>query len=108
MGGTYFCYQHGWFFQYVWRPWGGESVVLTFNRPVGVVGESVTINSVDQVVKVGARQKVTTLNIQLECSLSTDLEMRLDTESLITGIQMDGNELPKAWSARFHRSWSHD
>ena len=79
----------------VWRPWGGESVVLTFNRPVGVVGESVTINSVDQVVKVGARQKVTTLNIQLECSLSTDLEMRLDTESLITGIQMDGNELPQ-------------
>ena len=79
----------------VWRPWGGESVSLTLSRPVGIVGESVTITAVDHTVNVGARQRVTTLQIQLECSLSSDLNLELPSDSSITTITMNGSELPQ-------------
>lgn len=79
----------------LWRPWGGESIRFTLRRPIEVVGESITINRINHVVNLGVRQRVTKLEIQLECSLSTDLPFDLDADSLITSITMDGNELPQ-------------
>ncbi len=79
----------------VWRPWGGEAVRFDVTLPTAIDGESLTITGVDHQVDVGSRQRTTKLQIKLDCSLSTDFVLDIGSESEITGIRMDGNELPR-------------
>ena len=79
----------------VWRPWGGESVSLRLNRPIGINGDNLTITGVKHAVSVGVRQRVTDLQIDLDCSLSTDFTMELAAEAEVSSIKMNGTEVPQ-------------
>ena len=79
----------------VWRPWGGESVALALGRPKAVVGDSLTINSVNHAVSLGNRQRTTKLTVDLECSLATDFALEIEEDAEITSIQIDGTEVPQ-------------
>ena len=79
----------------VWRPWGGESVSLALTRPAGISGDNLTITEANHTVNTGARQSTTNLQIQLECSVSSDFVLELDESSEISIIRMDGADLPQ-------------
>lgn len=84
----------------VWRPWGGESINLRLNRPIGVSGENLTITAVKHAVNVGVRQRATELQIDLDCSLSTDFSMELSDEAEVSSIKMNGTEIPQQRDGR--------
>ena len=78
----------------VWRPWPGESVTLTFSRPEAVVGDTITVKQVRHTVDLGARQRTSNLQIDLECSLGSDFVIELDADAEISSLTLAGQAIP--------------
>ena len=78
----------------VWHPWPGESVVLSFNKPKPVGGESVTVQQVAHTVSLGSRQRLSTLRLDVECSLGSDFMIDIAPDALVTSLKLDGQTIP--------------
>jgi len=77
-----------------WRPWPGESLQLTFTRPAGVAGKTVTIDSAQLTVVPGQRATATTLALSIRSSRGTEQMLTLPAGAELTGVAVNGISQP--------------
>lgn len=77
-----------------WHPWPGEEVLLSFQRPLAVTGETTTVQRVAQVVALGKRQRTMDLKLDVESSLGGDFPIELVEGTEVNGLRVDGREVP--------------
>jgi len=78
----------------VWRPWPGESVSLAVRRPEAVAGSTMTVNRVEHGVTLGQRQRLSTLDLTIRCSLGEDFRLELPADAEITTLTHLRQEIP--------------
>ncbi|HEY0257800.1 MAG TPA: hypothetical protein VGC39_10185, partial [Candidatus Methylacidiphilales bacterium] len=78
----------------VWHPWPGEKVDLAISRPEAISGATVTVHKVHQTVTLGARQRTSQLDLQLQCSLGEDFGIELPQQAEITSLTQNGTSIP--------------
>ena len=78
----------------VWHPWPGERVALQFSKPVGVAGETITVQRVQHNIELGRREHKSKLSINVECSLAEDLAIDLDADADISSLTIDNQKVP--------------
>jgi hypothetical protein len=78
----------------VWHPWPGEKVDLAIRRPEAISGATVTVHNVRHTVTLGARQRSSQLDLQLQCSLGEDFSIELPSDADITSLQQNGTTIP--------------
>jgi hypothetical protein len=78
----------------VWHPWPGEKVDLTISRPAAINGATVTVHNVHHNVTLGARQRTSQLDLQLQCSLGEDFGIELPSQADITSLTQNGTAIP--------------
>jgi hypothetical protein len=78
----------------VWHPWPGESVELAISRPEAIPGATVTVNKGTQSISLGARQRTTSLNLSLRCSLGEDFLVGLPAGAQVTSLTFNGSTVP--------------
>jgi hypothetical protein len=78
----------------VWQPWPGETVELAISRPEALAGATVTVDRAHHDVKLGWRQRTSTLALSLRCSLGEDFLVELPAEAEITSLTQNGKALP--------------
>jgi len=77
-----------------WRPWPGERLSLRFTRPVGLAGETLTIDGVGLHHAPGRRQSETTMTLNLRASKGIEYPLQLPTGARLEMIKLDGKEQP--------------
>lgn len=77
-----------------WNPWPGESVKLTFQRPAAVAGKLLTIQSLNQSLEVGSRQRKTDLTFEIESSLGGEQSIPLPTGATVSDVKVSGHSVP--------------
>lgn len=78
----------------VWRPWPGEKVNLTLSRPEAVSGATVTVHKARHEMDLGKRQRVSSLNLDLQCSLGEDFALGLPDGIQVAELKHNGREIP--------------
>ena len=78
----------------VWQPWPGEGVELAISRPEAIAGATVTVNRGEHNISVGSRQRVSTLNLMLRCSLGEDFLIDLPADAEITALAHNNKPIP--------------
>ena len=78
----------------VWHPWPGESVDLTISRPTPVEGATVTVDKGRHEIVLGRRQRESTLDLNLRCSVGQDFRITLPHEAQVTSLQISGQPSP--------------
>ncbi len=77
-----------------WRPWPGESLVLTLHRPVGVPGQVLTIDSSRMQIEPGQRAIDTRVTLRLRSSRGGEHSFTLPAEAELQGLQINGVTQP--------------
>ncbi|QVL49446.1 MAG: hypothetical protein KFB96_02680 [Thiocapsa sp.] len=77
-----------------WRPLPGEALVLTFTRPPGVPGPTLTIDRVDTRVEPGQRGTLSTLTLAIRSSQGGSHVIRLPDAAEPIAFSLDGRSLP--------------
>jgi hypothetical protein len=78
----------------VWQPWPGETVSLKIHRPEAIAGATVTVHRALHEVTLGQRQRLTTLHLDIRCSLGEDFLIDLPAEADVTRLTHLGQEIP--------------
>ena len=78
----------------VWQPWPGETVTLKIHRPEAIAGATVTVHRAQHEVTLGQRQRLSTLHLDIRCSLGEDFLIDLPAEAEITHLAHLGREIP--------------
>lgn len=78
----------------VWHPWPGESVNLSISRPVPVEGATVTVDKGRHTIVLGRRQRESTLNLDLRCSVGQDFRIKLPDGAQVTSLKLSGQSSP--------------
>jgi hypothetical protein len=78
----------------VWYPWPGEEVKLSLQRPVAVEGKTLTVQSVEQSLDVGNRQRNSRLRFKVESSLGNDFAVELPEGAEVRELQLNNRSLP--------------
>jgi hypothetical protein len=78
----------------VWHPWPGESVDLSISRPVPVEGATVTVDKGRHRIVLGRRQRESTLNLDLRCSVGQDFRITLPEGAQVTSLKLSGQSSP--------------
>ncbi|MFN9365802.1 MAG: hypothetical protein ACK6CE_13525 [Planctomycetota bacterium] len=78
----------------VWYPWPGEEVKLALQRPVAVEGKTLTVQSVEQSLDVGNRQRNSRLRFKVESSLGNDFAVELPEGAEVRELQLNNRSLP--------------
>lgn len=78
----------------VWRPWPGEEVKLTLDRPTAVNGPTMTVYRVNHNVHLGNRHRTSHLSLGLRCSLGEDFVVKLDEKAQVTSVKRKGQAVP--------------
>ncbi len=76
------------------RPWPGERLALTFHRPQGIAGRSLTLDSVALAVKPGLRLEDATLTLQARASRPTPLTLLLPEGAEVQSLRVGDRERP--------------
>ncbi len=76
------------------RPWPGESLTLTVQRPIGVGGATLTIDRVDLVLAPGVRSRDATLTIALRSTQGGRHVVTLPDAAELRAVRIDGLEQP--------------
>ncbi len=77
-----------------WQPWPGESATLAISRPEAIAGATVTVSRGTHEIVLGKRQRVSTLELSLRCSLGEDFLIDLPAEAEITKLEHSGKAIP--------------
>lgn len=73
----------------VWQPWPGETLTLTIDRPAGVVGQTVTIQSSEVSVSVGKRVNEVNLNLSIRSSRGVQHQIQLPDNAEVQELVID-------------------
>jgi hypothetical protein len=77
-----------------WRPRPGETLALTFTRPVGVPGPTLTFDRVDYRVEPGRRGSVSELTLTARSTQGGTHAIRLPEGAELMRLSADGRSLP--------------
>jgi hypothetical protein len=77
-----------------WRPWPGETLDVTFQRPVGVDGQSVTIDQAELRVRPGIRMTESTLELTVRTSRGGRQALTLPEGARLQSATIDGVAYP--------------
>ena len=78
----------------VWHPWPGESVDLSLSRPVPVEGATVTVDKGRHRIVLGRRQRESSLDLSLRCSVGQDFRITLPSGAQVTSLKLSGQPSP--------------
>ena len=78
----------------VWYPWPGEEVKLALQRPVAVEGKTLTVQSVQQTLDLGNRQRNSRLKFKVESSLGNEFAVELPAGAEVRDLQVNNRSLP--------------
>jgi len=73
----------------VWQPWPGEVLTLDIDRPAGVAGQTVTIQSSKVSVTAGKRANDVTLNLSVRSSRGIQHQIRLPDNAEVQELEID-------------------
>ncbi len=76
------------------RPWPGEKVTVSFRRPAGVAGQTLTIDSARLGLSPGVRLEDATLDLSLRASRTTPLTLTLPAGAEVQQLQLGGSDRP--------------
>ena len=74
----------------VWRPWPGETVIVTVTRPKGVEGQTLTIDSANLALSPGIRATDATLSLSLRSSRGGQHSITLPDGADLQSVAIDG------------------
>jgi hypothetical protein len=77
-----------------WRPWPGETVRLAVERPEGVGGATLTIDSSRLQLRPGVRSTDAVLSLALRSSQGGEHRIALPDGALLQRVAIDGQEQP--------------
>lgn len=77
-----------------YRPWPGETLSLSFRKPAGIEGETLTIDAATLDVKPGRRLTDATLTIDVRASRSTPLVLTLPAGAEVQSLTVAGEHRP--------------
>lgn len=77
-----------------WRPWPGEELLLSFSRPEGVPGPTLTLDESTYRLRPGSRMAEATLELKLRSSQGGKHEIRLPAGAELRRVAVDGVERP--------------
>ncbi len=78
----------------VWQPWPGEEATFSMSRPEAVPGATVTVHKVREKLTLGKRQRVTNLELNLQCSVGEDFLLELPPGADISSLTENNKALP--------------
>jgi hypothetical protein len=78
----------------VWHPWPGESVDLSVSRPVPVEGATVTVDKGRHRIVLGRRQRESSLDLSLRCSVGQDFRVTLPSGAQVSSLKLSGQSSP--------------
>lgn len=73
----------------VWQPWPGETLTLEIDRPVGVVGQTITIQGSQVSVIAGKRVNDVNLNINIRSSRGLQHQIQLPDNAEVQELSID-------------------
>jgi hypothetical protein len=76
----------------VWQPWPREQLTLKVDRPVGVTGQTITIQASQLIVGAGKRTNDVALTLAIRSSRGTQHSIELSPDSDIQLLTIDGIE----------------
>lgn len=79
-----------------WRPWPGESLLLTIERPIGDEGQTLTLDQSRLDIKPGMRSSDVNLQLVLRSSLGQQHQMTLPQGTELLSVRRNGEILPLA------------
>jgi hypothetical protein len=77
-----------------WQPWPGESVTVDVTRPVGVEGDTRTLDASDLTITPGERSMELLLSLKIRSSLGGQHEVTLPDGAILMQVQQGGMTLP--------------
>lgn len=78
----------------VWYPWPGEEVKLALQRPVAVEGKTLTVQSLQQTLELGNRQRNSQLRFKVESSLGNEFAVELPEGAEVRDLKVSNRSLP--------------
>ena len=78
----------------LWQPWPGESVELAIGQPKTIDGATVTVSRGHLTTTLGSRQRTSTLDLTLRCSLGEDFLLELPPNAEVTTLTHSGKPIP--------------
>ena len=77
-----------------WRPWPGERVTLTIDRPEGAPGGTATIDRSQLRLSPGQRLSEATLEMTVRASRGADQTVTLPPGAILTGVRVNDAQQP--------------
>jgi hypothetical protein len=77
-----------------WRPWPGESAILSIQRPEGVAGSTLTIDEAQLNASPGEKSTDTRATVVIRASLAGPHRFKLPAGAKLLTLAKDGRELP--------------
>lgn len=78
----------------VWKPWPGEKSTLQISRPDAIAGATVTVGRANHEITLGKRQRSSSLDLSLRCSLGEDFLIELPAGSDAGPLTIGGQAIP--------------
>jgi hypothetical protein len=78
----------------VWKPWPGESTSLEISRPEAIAGATVTVSRANHQITLGKRQRSSSLDLSLRCSLGEDFLIDLPAGADAGPLTIGGQSIP--------------
>ena len=77
-----------------WRPWAGETLDLSINRPLGAPGTSLTVDASELRLRPGDRSTEATLRLDLRASRGGRQPVRLPEGARLQSVTLEGVAQP--------------
>ncbi len=77
-----------------WRPWAGETVTLSINRPAGAAGTTLTLDASDLILRPGERATESALTLNLRTSQGGQQQVTLPPDAILQTVTLDGVQQP--------------
>ncbi|MCU0776801.1 MAG: hypothetical protein MUF86_03955 [Akkermansiaceae bacterium] len=78
----------------VWKPWPGETAALQISRPEAIAGATVTVARANHGITLGKRQRSSSLDLSLRCSLGEDFLIGLPAGADAGPLTIGGQAIP--------------
>jgi len=80
--------------QWNWQPWPKQAIDLQFTKPIGVAGDTMTVDKVDWRVTAGKRESAVQLDLVLRSSLGDKQIIGLPDNARVTRVTANGMVQP--------------
>lgn len=78
----------------VWKPWPGETASLQISRPDAIAGATVTVGRANHEITLGKRQRSSSLDLSMRCSLGEDFLIELPAGADAGPLTLGGLPIP--------------